>query len=71
MGDFSNDSDYDSDIDENERKEFFKDWEFNEALEELPLNPIGPLLAVDTSVRNVTFKVVHLALGLQPHQPKK
>jgi hypothetical protein len=71
VGDFSNDSDYDSDIDEDERKEIFKEWVFNEALEELPPNPIGPLLAVDTSVRNATFKVVHLALGLQPRQRKK
>lgn len=71
VGDFNNDSDYDTDIDEDERKEFFKEWELSESLEELPLNPIGPLLAVDTSVRNATFKVVHLALGLQPRQGKK
>jgi len=71
IGDYSDDSDYDSDYDEDERKEFFKKWESNEALEELPLNPIGSLLAVDASVRKATLKVVHQALGLQPYQGKK
>ena len=71
MGDFSNDSDYESDIDEDERKEFIKEWECNETLEELPLNPIGPLLAVNTSVRKATFRVVRHALGLQPRPRKK
>jgi len=71
FGDDSDDSDYDSDYDEDERKEFFKEWEFNEALEQLPPNPIGSLLAVDASVRKATLKVIHQALGLQPHQGKE
>lgn len=70
MDDLSDDSDYDSEIDADERKEMFKDWSFNEAREELPLNPIGPLLAVDSTVREVTLKVVHHALGLRPCQGK-
>jgi len=67
-GDHSNESDHESDVDVDE---IFKEWECNEVLEELPLNPIGPLLVIDPSVRKATFKVVHHTLGLQSRQRER